>query len=127
MEMEYERSLGSGPALEHGSSRFGRWLRARRIRIAFWIAVAEGILIVFHAISWWAAVAIAALVVIGWFSLGHRLRFGLAGDQEHHPVGVGQRGQGQGDPRHERLMTGHGLEVPLSIRYGIDAGHPQAP
>jgi hypothetical protein len=74
MEMEYERSLGSGPALEHGSSRFGRWLHARRIRIAFWIAVAEGILIVFHAISWWAAVAIAALVVIGWFSLGHRIR-----------------------------------------------------
>jgi len=72
--MEYERSLGSGPTLEHGSSSFGRWLRARRIRIAFWIAVAEGILIVFHAISWWAAVAIAALVVIGWFSLGHRIR-----------------------------------------------------
>jgi len=30
--------------------------------------------IVFHAISWWAAVAIAALVVVGWFSLGHRIR-----------------------------------------------------
>ncbi|HYT52863.1 MAG TPA: hypothetical protein VEL10_11730 [Gaiellaceae bacterium] len=72
--MEYDRSLGSGPALEHGSSRTGRWLRARRIRIAFWIAVAEGILIVFHAISWWVAVGIALLVVVGWFSLAHRLR-----------------------------------------------------
>ena len=74
--MEYDRSLGSGPALEHGSSRLGRWLRARRIRIAFWIAVAEGILVVFHAISWWLAVAVAALVVVGWFSLAHRVRSG---------------------------------------------------
>jgi hypothetical protein len=72
--MEYGRSLGSGPALEHGSSRIGRWLRARRVRIAFWIAVAEGILVVFHAISWWAAIAVAILVVGGWFTFGHRLR-----------------------------------------------------
>jgi len=67
--MEY-----GGPALEHGSSRFGRWLRARRIRVAFWIAIVEGILIVFHGISWWAAIVIAALVVVGWFSFAHRLR-----------------------------------------------------
>jgi hypothetical protein len=72
--MEYGRSIGTGPALEHGSSRIGRWLRARRIRIAFWIAVAEGILVVFHAISWWAAIAIAILVVGAWFTVGHRLR-----------------------------------------------------
>jgi len=72
--MEYGRSLGSGPALEHGSSRFGRWLRARRIRLAFWIAVAEGILIVFHAISWWVAIGIALVVVVGRFSFTLRLR-----------------------------------------------------
>ena len=71
--MEYGRSLGSGPAIEHGSSRLGRWLRARRLRIAFWIAVAEGILIVFHAISWWAAIAVGVLIVVSWFSFGHRL------------------------------------------------------
>ena len=72
--MEYGRSIGSGPAVGHRSSRLGRWLRARRIRIAFWIAVAEGILVVFHAISWWLAVGVAALVVVGWFSLAHRVR-----------------------------------------------------
>jgi hypothetical protein len=72
--VEYDRSLGSGPVLDHRSTRTGRWLRARRIRVAFWIAVIEGILVVFHAISWWAAIAIAALVVIGWFSFAHRLR-----------------------------------------------------
>lgn len=72
--MEYGRSLTSSPALEHGSSRLSRWLRARRVRIAFWIAVIEGLLIVFHALSWWLAIAIAALVVLAWFSYGHRLR-----------------------------------------------------
>ena len=60
--------------LEHRSSKLGRWLRARRVRIAFWIAVAEGILVVFHAISWWLAIGVAVLVVAGWFSLAHRLR-----------------------------------------------------
>ena len=72
--MEYGRSLGTGPVLEHRSTRLGRWLRARRVRIAFWIAAIEGLLVVVHAISWWAAVAIAALVVVGWFGLAHRLR-----------------------------------------------------
>src|ERR687884_987005 len=72
--MEYGRSLGSGPMIDHRSSRAGRWLRARRIRIAFWIAVIEGVLVVIHAISWWAAVALAAIVVLSWFSFGHRLR-----------------------------------------------------
>jgi hypothetical protein len=72
--MEYGRSLGHGPVLEHGTSRTGRWLRARRVRIAFWVAVVEGVLVVFHAISWWLAIAIAVLVVVGWFTYGHRLR-----------------------------------------------------
>jgi hypothetical protein len=72
--MEYGRSLGRGPVLEHRSSRTGRWLRARRIRIAFWIAVIEGLLVVVHAISWWLAVALAAVVIVGWFSLVHRVR-----------------------------------------------------
>ena len=60
--------------LEHRSSKLGRWLRERRIRIAFWIAVAEGILVVFHAISWWLAIGVAVLVVAGWFGVAHRLR-----------------------------------------------------
>jgi hypothetical protein len=72
--MEYGRSLGSGPVLEHGTSRTGRWLRARRVRIAFWIAVVEGLLVVVHAISWWLAIAVALVLVVGWFSYGHRLR-----------------------------------------------------
>lgn len=72
--MEYGRSLGSGPVIEHGTSRTGRWLRARRIRLALWIAVVEGLLVALHVISWWLAVAIAVAVVVGWFGFGHRLR-----------------------------------------------------
>jgi hypothetical protein len=72
--MEYGRSLGTGPVVEHRSTRAGRWLRARRVRVAFWIAAIEGLLVVVHAISWWVAVAIAALVIVGWFSFAHRLR-----------------------------------------------------
>jgi hypothetical protein len=74
IEMEYGRSLDTGPALEHGSSRTGRWLRAKRVRIAFSIAVVEGLLVALHAISWWIALALAVVLVAGWFSYGHRLR-----------------------------------------------------
>ena len=67
--MEY-----GGPALEHGSSPIGRWLRAHRVRIAFWIAVVEGILVVFHALAWWVAIIAAIAILGGWFSSAHRLQ-----------------------------------------------------
>ena len=45
--------------IEHSSSRAGRWLRARRLKLALWIAVVEGVFVAFKVIPWWAAVAIA--------------------------------------------------------------------
>jgi hypothetical protein len=58
--MAYERSLEHGGTIEHRSSRMGRWLRARRIRIALWIAVLEGIVVALaHDVSRWTVVAIA--------------------------------------------------------------------
>ena len=68
------------PALEHGSTRGGRWLRRYRTRIAFWIAVVEGLLLVFGAISRWGALFIAALIIVGYFALASRLRPGAARD-----------------------------------------------
>ena len=49
--------------VDHGTSRSGRWLRARRLRIALWIAVVEGVLVVFHVISWWIAIPVAAALM----------------------------------------------------------------
>src|SRR5919198_725411 len=43
--MASDRSLEQPHVIEHRTSRAGRWLRARRTRIALWIAVIEGIII----------------------------------------------------------------------------------
>jgi hypothetical protein len=56
--------------LEHGTSRTGRWLRERRLRIAFWVAVVEGILVVVHAIPRWPALIVAAAGILVYFAWG---------------------------------------------------------
>jgi hypothetical protein len=68
------------PALEHGTTRPGRWLRHYRTRIAFWIAVVEGILLVVGAINRWGALFVAVLIIVGYFAIGLRLRSPLARD-----------------------------------------------
>ncbi len=62
------------PALEHGTTRGGRWFRVHRVRLALWIAVAEGALVVFDVLSGWAALAIAAVVVAFYALVGRNLR-----------------------------------------------------
>lgn len=71
--------LERGALVEHGTSRTGRWLRARRVRIALWIAVVEGALIVFHAISVPIAIVVGVAVVVLYFTAGDRLRSDTAG------------------------------------------------
>jgi hypothetical protein len=68
------------PAIEHGSTRAGRWLRQNRLRIAFWIAVIEGLLLVFGEITRWGTLLVAVLIIVGYFALGSRLRSPLARD-----------------------------------------------
>jgi hypothetical protein len=68
------------PVLEHGSTRSSRWLRRYRTRIAFWIAIVEAILLVFGAISRWAALLVAVLFIVGYFTVGIRLRSVVARD-----------------------------------------------
>jgi hypothetical protein len=54
----------SGGTVEHGTTRWGRWLRARRIRITLWIAVIEGIIVaVSPDFSKWTVIAIAIPVL----------------------------------------------------------------
>ena len=58
--MAYDKSLEQGRVIEHKSSRTGRWLRARRVRIALWVAVIEGLIVAFESdFSRWTVVAIA--------------------------------------------------------------------
>lgn len=66
------------PALDDGTTRAGRWLRARRLRIALWLAVAEGILVVFDAISAWLALVVGLAIVAFYVVVGRDLRWDAA-------------------------------------------------
>jgi hypothetical protein len=68
------------PVLEHRSSKSSRWLQAYRTRIALWIAIAEGVLVVFDVIDVLPALLVAAVVIVAYFWLGQRLKPGLAKD-----------------------------------------------
>jgi hypothetical protein len=62
-----------GHVLEHRSTRGGRWLRARRVRIAFAIAVVEGLLVVLDVVDWWIAVAFAIAAIAFYLAVGREL------------------------------------------------------
>ena len=57
--------------IEHGSTRFGRTLRENRLRIAFLLALVEGILVLVGEIPWWSVVFIA-VVAVGLYVAGGR-------------------------------------------------------
>ena len=62
------------PMIEHGSTRTGRWLRERRLQIAVWIAVIEGLLVVLHAVPRWPSLFVAALVIVGYLGWGRNAK-----------------------------------------------------
>jgi hypothetical protein len=50
--------------VEHGS---GGWLKARRHRIALWIAAGEGVLVLLsHDLTKWTVVALGAIAAVAW-------------------------------------------------------------
>ena len=61
------------PVIEHGATRSGLWLRERRLRLAFWIAVVEGLLILFDVIPGWTALAVGAIVVAFYVLVGRQV------------------------------------------------------
>ncbi len=61
-------------AIDHGSSRAGRWLREKRLRFTLWLAAVEGILYLVHVLHWWAAVALAVIAVGTWWYAGRTSR-----------------------------------------------------
>lgn len=78
--MVFGRPELEGQVLEHGTTRTGRWLHSRRATIAFLIAVAEAILLVFGVVSRPGALLVAVLVIAGYFWLAHRIRSPLGRD-----------------------------------------------
>jgi hypothetical protein len=63
-----------GHAFEAGSTRAGRWLQAKRLQFALWIAAVESILWLVAAISLWLAVAFAAVGVVLYWYVGRSTR-----------------------------------------------------
>jgi heme A synthase len=60
----------SAPLIEHRTSRLGRWLRARRNRLALSIALVEAIIVViFHDVSRITVIVVAAVAfTLYWFA-----------------------------------------------------------
>ena len=67
--------VSDSSAIEHGTSRSGRWLRPRRVRVALWIAAVEAIIVaVFHDVSRITVIILAALAVVTYWYAGRRSR-----------------------------------------------------
>jgi hypothetical protein len=70
--------FSQGHVLEHRSTPRGRWLRARRLRIALGIAVVEGLLVVLDVVDWWIAVLVAIAAIAFYLVAGRELRSYIA-------------------------------------------------
>ncbi len=69
----------SSPPAQQGP---GGWLRARRHRLALWIAAGEGVVVAFsHDLTKWSVVALAAVGAVAWWfgrnSRSHGIRQAL--------------------------------------------------
>ncbi len=56
--------------IEHGHSRLGSALRANRLRVVLGLVLAEGLLVLFGAIPWWAVLLLAALAFALYLGVG---------------------------------------------------------
>lgn len=62
--------------LEAGSTRVGRWLRERRLRLTLWIAVIEGLIAAFsHDIGRWTILVMAVIVLAFYVVAGRQLKW----------------------------------------------------
>jgi hypothetical protein len=64
---------GQPHMIEQGTTRLGRWLRERRLRIAAWIALVEAVLLVFHVIPKFSALLAAAALFLFYVFVGRTL------------------------------------------------------
>lgn len=72
--MGANESLEHSSTIEHGSTRTGRWLKERRIRIVLWIAVVEGIVVALSDFTKWTVIGIAIPVLAIYVVWGRNAR-----------------------------------------------------
>jgi hypothetical protein len=66
----------SQPMIEAGTTRTGRWLRERRIRLTLWVAVIEGLLVAITAdLTKWTILVIAVILLAFYVVAGRNLRW----------------------------------------------------
>jgi phosphatidylserine synthase len=66
----------SQPMIEAGGTRVGRWLRVRRLRLALWVAVIEGLIVALeNDISRWTVLVIAVIVLAFYVLAGRSMRW----------------------------------------------------
>ena len=69
----------SQPMIEAGSTRIGRWLRARRIRISLWVAVIEGLIVALTPdLTKWTVIIIGAIVLAFYVVAGRSMSWDVA-------------------------------------------------
>jgi hypothetical protein len=62
--------------IEAGSTRIGRWLRERRLRIALWVAVIEGLLVALtHDLTKWTVLVIGVILLAFYIVAGRSMRW----------------------------------------------------
>jgi hypothetical protein len=67
------------PMIEAGSTRGGRWLRERRIRITLWVAAIEGLIAAFSAdIGRWTILVLAVIVLAFYIVAGRHFKWDVA-------------------------------------------------
>ena len=66
----------SQPMIEGGSTRIGRWLRERRLRLALWVAVIEGLLVAITPdLTKWTVLVIGTILLAFYIVAGRNMRW----------------------------------------------------
>ena len=69
----------SQPMIEAGTTRTGRWLRERRLRLALWVAVIEGVLVALTAdLTKWTVLVIGIILLAFYIVAGRNMRWDVA-------------------------------------------------
>jgi hypothetical protein len=65
--------------IEAGGTRSGRWLRARRLKFALWVAIVEGLIVALTAdLTKWTVIVIGAILLAFYIVAGRRMTWDVA-------------------------------------------------